>query len=102
MQPLKFIAPRLFGMGNKTIKIHLVLHMDEDILNFGVPEVMKSSYAEPAHILIPKDTTRNTQKRQETFTLQAAMHYIENLSIQKYASSISNMLSPTSTVMIPP
>jgi len=72
--------------------------MDEDILNFGVPEVMNSSYAESAHITISKDTTRNTQKRQETFTLQAAMRYIENLAIRKCALNISNM-SPTPLVM---
>ncbi|KAI2500036.1 hypothetical protein MHU86_14422 [Fragilaria crotonensis] len=79
-------------MGNTTIKTHLVLHMDEDMLNFGVPEVMNSSYAESAHITISKDTTRNTQKRQGTFTLQAAMRYIENLAIRKCASSITDML----------
>ena len=99
MRSLKFVAPRLSGaMGNTTIKTHLVLHMDDDILNFGVPEVMNSSYAESAHISISKVTTRNTQKRQETFTLQAAMRYIENLAIRKCASSISNM-SPTPMVI---
>ena len=99
MRSLKFVAPRLSGaMGNTTIKTHLVLHMEEDILNFGVPEVMNSSYAESAHITISKDTARNTQKRQQTFTLQAAMRYTENLAIRKCASSISNM-SQTTTVM---
>jgi hypothetical protein len=92
MQSLKFVAPQLSGaMGNTTIKAHLVLHVDEDMLNFGVPEVMNSSFAESAHITISKDTTRNTQKRQETFTLQAAMRYIKNLAIWKCASSISEM-----------
>ncbi|KAI2511580.1 hypothetical protein MHU86_2834 [Fragilaria crotonensis] len=99
MRLLKFVAPQLSGaMGNTTIKTHLVLHMDDDILNFGVPEVMNSSYAESAHISISKDTTRNTQKCQETFTLQVAMRYIENLAIRKCASSISNM-SPTPMVI---
>jgi hypothetical protein len=101
MRSLKFVAPRLSGaMGNTTIKTHLVLHMDEDILNFGVPEVMNSSYAESAHITISKDTARNTQKRQQTFTLQAAMRYVENLAIRKCASGISKM-SPTPTTAMP-
>ncbi|KAI2497467.1 hypothetical protein MHU86_17017 [Fragilaria crotonensis] len=91
MRTLKFVAPRLAGaMGNATIKTHLVLHIADDILNFGVPEVMNSSYAESAHITISKDTTRNTQKRQETFTVQAAMRYVENLAIRKSVSSVSD------------
>ena len=99
MRSLKVVAPRLSGaMGNTTIKTHLVLHMYEDMLNFGVPEVMNSSYAESAHITISKDTARNTQKRQGTFTLHAAMRFTENLAIRKCSSSISNM-SPTPKVM---
>jgi hypothetical protein len=62
MRFLKFVAPRLTGgMMNNTIKTHLVLHVAEYILNFGVPEVLNSSYAESLHITICKDTTRNTQ-----------------------------------------
>ena len=101
MRSLKFVAPQLSGaMGNTTIKTHLVLHMEEDILNSGVPEVMNTSYAESAHITISKDTACNTQKRQQTFTLQAAMRYIENLAIRKSASrSISNMSQTPTTVM---
>ena len=99
MRSLKFVAPRLSGaMGNTTIKTHLVLHMDEDILDFGVPEVTNSSYAESAHITISKDTTRNTQKRQQTFTLQAAMRYVENLAIRKCVANVDSLSSPrTST-----
>jgi hypothetical protein len=72
-----------------------VLHIAGDILNFGVPKVMNSSYAESAHITISKDTTWNTQKCQETFTLLAAMHYIENLAIRKSVSSISALYPST-------
>ncbi|KAI2494751.1 hypothetical protein MHU86_19788 [Fragilaria crotonensis] len=87
-------------MGNATIKTHLVLHIADDILNFGVPEVMNSSYAESAHITISKDTTRNTQKRQETFTVQAAMRYVENLAIRKSVSSVSD--SSQAPTCLPP
>ncbi|KAI2493083.1 hypothetical protein MHU86_21467 [Fragilaria crotonensis] len=44
------VAPRPSGMGNNTIKTHLVLHLCEDILDHGVPENVNSSYAESAHI----------------------------------------------------
>ena len=78
---LWFVAPYLTGgMESNTIKNHLVLDIHEDILNFGVPEVMNSSYAESGHITICKDTTRNTQKQSQTFTVQAALWYEENLA----------------------
>jgi hypothetical protein len=66
---------------SNTIKTHLVLHIHEGILNFGVPEVMNISYAESGHITICKDTTRNTQNRSQTFTVQAALRYVENLAM---------------------
>ena len=85
---LRYVAPRLTGgMKSNTIKTHLVLHIHEDILNFGVPEVMNSSYAESGHITICKDTTRNTQKRSQTFTVQAAVRYVENLAINRASTA---------------
>ena len=102
MRSLKFVAPRLSGgMGNTTIKTHLVLHMEEDMLNFGVPEVMNSSYFESAHISISKVTARNTQKRTHTFTLQAAQRYLENLAIRKGVSNISDMPKRVANTMPP-
>ena len=75
------VCPRQTGMGNNTIKNHLVLHLSEDILDHGVPENVNSAYAESAHIPLTKVTARNTQKRAATFTKQAAQRYVENLSI---------------------
>ena len=66
------VAPRTSGMGNNTIKTHLVLHLCEDILDHGVPENVNSSYAESAHIPLAKITARNSQKRAVSFTKQAA------------------------------
>jgi hypothetical protein len=37
------VAPRPSGMGNNTIKTHLVLHLCKDILDHGVPENVNSS-----------------------------------------------------------
>jgi transcriptional regulator of aromatic amino acid metabolism len=66
-------------MGNNTIKTHLVLHLGEDILDYGVPDNVNSSYAESARILLALVTAKNTQKRSMSFTKQAAHRYIENL-----------------------
>jgi hypothetical protein len=68
-------------MRNNTIKMHLALHIMEDILDHGVPDVVNSSYAESAHIPLEKNTSRNTQKRVASFTRQAAHRYHEDLAI---------------------
>lgn len=58
MRFLKFVAPCLSGgMMNNTIKTHLVLHIAEDILNFGVPKVMNSLLA-----LLNLDTSQFAKK----------------------------------------
>ena len=81
MQMMKSVAPREEGMGYNTIKFHLPLHLADDILNHGVPQNVNSAFAESAHIPIAKHTTRNTQKRKATFTIQAANRYVENLAV---------------------
>jgi hypothetical protein len=81
MQMMKSVAPREEGMGYNTIKFHLPLHLADDILNHGVPQNVNSAFAESAHIPIAKDTTRNTQKRKATFTIQAANRYVEDLAV---------------------
>ena len=87
---LKTVAPRHDGMKNNTVKTHLVLHMAEDIQNFGVPEMFNSAYAESAHIPIAKKTVRNTQKRNKTYEIQAAQRYAENLAISHANRHISS------------
>ena len=87
MRQVQYIAPRIKtkkGSGmeeNNTIKMNLVLHIAEDILTFGVPENVNSSFSESSHIPISKVTGRNTQKRPKTFTLQLARRYAENIAI---------------------
>ena len=68
-------------MRNKTIKVHLALHIMEDILDHGVSDVVNSSYAESAHIPLAKNASRNTQKRVASFTQQVAHRYHEDLAI---------------------
>ena len=83
MRLFKFVSPRTKGMCNNTIKMHLVLHMSDDIIRHGVPQNFNSAFMESAHIPLAKDTSRNTQKRATSFTLQAAKRYVENLTILK-------------------
>jgi hypothetical protein len=83
MRTMKTVAPRHTGMKNNTIKMHLVHHIGEDILDFGVPQNVNSAFAESAHIHLAKITSKNTQRRPETFTLQAAERYVENLTIER-------------------
>ena len=91
----KFVSPRTKGMCNNTIKIHLVLHMAEDMLNHGVPQNFNSAFMESAHIPLAKDTSRNTQKRSTSFTYQAAHRYVENLTILRSYSTLAAVASST-------
>ena len=76
------IAPRTTGMGNNTIKRHLVIHICRDMLDHGVPQNVNSAYAESAHIPLAKETSRRLQqKRATSFTFQAATRYTENLAL---------------------
>ena len=90
MRRLSTVSPRVTGMCNNTIKMHLVLHVCEDILDHGVPDNVNSAYAESAHIPLSKDTSRNTQKRAGTFTLQSATRYQENLAISSAWHDMAN------------
>ena len=82
MRKFQNIAHREKGMQHNTIKMHLVLHLAEDILDHGVPHNVNSAFTESAHIPLAKDTSRNTQKRGNSFTYQAAKRYVENLALE--------------------
>jgi len=83
MRRMKKVAPRKSGMKHNTIKTHLVLHIAEDILDFGVPQNVNSAAAESAHIQLAKVTSKNTQKRPHSFTFQASNRFIENIAIKQ-------------------
>ena len=59
---------------------------------------MNSSYAKSGHITICKDTTRNTQKQSQTFTVQAALPYVENLAIHCASTASINSTRITDSV----
>jgi hypothetical protein len=68
-------------MKNNTVKMRLVVHLAEDILDHGVPQNANSALTESAHIPLAKDTSRNTQKRATSFKFQAPNRYVENLAM---------------------
>jgi len=75
------VAMRKAGMGLKIPKFHMVLHIVEDILNFGVPMEVDTGSNESGH----KGTiaaAKLTQRQRQTFEVQTArrldeMHLLE-------------------------
>ena len=73
---MKKVAKRSVGMQLKLIKFHGVVHMAEDILNFGVPLEVDTGSNESGH-KPTKTAARLTQKNEETFDLQTAIRLEE-------------------------
>ena len=69
----KKIAVRRKGNGYKIRKFHLLTHILEDVMDFGVPQNWNADYNENNHIDIAKKHMHNTQRRKESFTEQCAM-----------------------------
>jgi hypothetical protein len=90
MRFISTVTPCIDGMTNNTIKIHLVLHLCEGILNHGVPDNVNSAYAELAHITLAKVTSQITQKRAISFTMQAAHRYLEDLDVSFASADVKN------------
>jgi hypothetical protein len=88
-------------MKNNTVKTHLVLHMSEDIANFGVPEIFNSAYAESAHIPIAKKTvkTRRSATKHIQSKLPTAMwrRWPSHMPIDRYPAK---GMAPMGKVMV--
>ena len=72
----KTVGKREQGMGCKTMNFHGILHVHDDILNFGVPKNVDTASNEMHHKRDKKSASR-TQKRPKSFELQA-LHAIED------------------------
>ena len=80
---IKKVGKRVKGMGLKLTKFHCILHMADDILNFGVPAEVNTDYNETHH----KPTKRSallTQRTRETFEEQTAKR-VEELDLLELA-----------------
>jgi hypothetical protein len=79
MALFKKIVRRQEGMGLKITKFHVILHLVEDILDFGVPTVFDTGSNEMAHKQY-KSSAKQTQKNAKYFEHQTAIRCIENLA----------------------
>jgi hypothetical protein len=76
MYIMKKVANRRTGMGLKIMKYHVVLHMCDDILNFGVPLEFDTG-ANESHHKASKVAAKMTQRNASTFTQQVAERMFE-------------------------
>jgi hypothetical protein len=75
----KSVVNRQDGKGMKIIKFHLSMHIPENILDFGVTANIDTGPAESNHKKNAVQPCRLTQKRAETFEVQTARRYFENV-----------------------
>ena len=73
---IKKIGKRVEGMGLKTTKFHGILHIAQDILNFGVPKVVDTG-ANESHHKPTKNAAMLTQRSYDTFDYQTAQRLDE-------------------------
>ena len=76
MYIIRKVAPRKAGMGLKLSKFHTILHIWEDILQFGVPLEYDTSANESFH-KPSKTASKLTQKAADTFNYQTAQRLVE-------------------------
>ena len=76
MYIMRKVARRSKGMGLKLAKFHMILHIWEDIIQFGVPLEFDTSSNESMH-KPSKKASRMTQRAAETFNFQTATRLIE-------------------------
>ena len=86
MYLIKKVGKRETGMGLRLTKFHGIVHMAQDILNFGVPMEMDTGSNESGH-KVTKTAARLTQRMEETFDKQTCdqlkeLHVIELASAE--------------------
>jgi hypothetical protein len=74
---------RKIGMGINLIKIHLIRHMADDILNLGLPISFDSAPGENRHIYAVKIPASKTQHQIETFNEQIGLRVAEDICIER-------------------
>ena len=78
MHMVKKTLRRAKGMGMKIPKFHMILHICDDILNFGIPSALDTGVNESHHKL-SKTAALLTQKKEETFVYQTSIRGEEML-----------------------
>lgn len=78
MYLLKKVANRTTGMGLKIMKFHVILHMVDDIKNFGVPMEFDTG-ANESHHKKSKHAAKLTQRNEANFNIQVAKRLFDFL-----------------------
>ena len=86
---LNHTAPRLDGTGWKVIKFHMVTHMTNDMLEFGVPGNIDTSAPECNHIVNAKDPCQHTQMRASDVEWQTATRAYENMVLDAASKQLA-------------
>ena len=81
MYLIRKVAKRTEGMGLKISKYHMITHMADDILNFGVPMEYDTGTNESGHKSEGKAASL-TQKCKETFDIQTAIRLLEKFLLE--------------------
>ena len=81
MQLYKLVGNRIKGMKFKTMNFHGVLHVADDILNFGVPNNVDTKSDEHHH-RDDKKATKRTQHRPESFDIQSLDRIVDRRAVQ--------------------
>ena len=89
-------AERQEGNEWKIIKLHMILHIHTNLIDFAVPLNIDTSVPESNHKYNVKKPASHTQKRASVLEIQAATRYYENL-VMEFSSLIVS--SRTSTVL---
>ena len=76
MYIMRKVAQRTKGMGLKLVKFHMITHIMDDILQFGVPLEYDTSSNESMH-KPSKKASKMTQRAAETFNFQVANRLVE-------------------------
>ena len=76
MYLIKKVGRRVKGMGLKITKFHSIMHMADDILNFGVPMEFDTGSNESGH-KYEKTAAKLTQKKKELFDEQTCVRLEE-------------------------
>ena len=94
MMMFKTTVKRKHGNGSKFPKIHLPCHFAENMLDYGVIANVDSGPPESNHKPNPKAPSQHTQMRAESFEVQTAQRYVENLIVDFAAESLNVQPTP--------
>jgi hypothetical protein len=88
MDRFKRTLNRTKGMKLKIVKFHMLRHLVEDMMKFGIPANYSSGPGESRHKNFAKRPAKNVQKRMNVFDFQSASRNYESLVIDKASQDV--------------